>query len=126
MRFGRWLKFAKPGRSTRILAGALAAGETVIRDAEELRVKESNRVATTAATLRAFGVDIEERDDGFRVTGGATLRSASVDSAGDHRLAILGAIAGLLAAGETRVNGAGVVVVSYPAFWSDLDRLSQD
>jgi 3-phosphoshikimate 1-carboxyvinyltransferase len=108
------------------LAGALAAGETVIRDAEELRVKESNRVATTAATLRAFGVDIEERDDGFRVTGGATLRSASVDSAGDHRLAILGAIAGLLAAGETRVSGAGVVVVSYPAFWSDLDRLSQD
>ncbi len=108
------------------LAGALASGETIIRNAEELRVKESDRVATTAATLRAFGVDIEERDDGFRITGGATLHAASVDSTGDHRLAILGAIAGLLAEGETRVNGAGVVAVSYPAFWSDLDRLSQD
>ena len=108
------------------LAGALASGETVIRNAQELRVKESDRVATTGATLRAFGVDLEERDDGFRITGGATLHAASVDSAGDHRLAILGAVAGLLAQGETRVNGAGVVAVSYPAFWSDLDRLSQD
>jgi 3-phosphoshikimate 1-carboxyvinyltransferase len=108
------------------LAGALASGETLICNAQELRVKESDRVATTAATLRAFGVDIEERDDGFRITGGATLHAASVDSAGDHRLAILGAIAGLLAEGETRVNGAGVVAVSYPAFWSDLDRLSQN
>ena len=107
------------------LAGALADGETVIRNAEELRVKESDRVATTAATLRAFGVELDERDDGFRITGGASLHAASVDSAGDHRLAILGAIAGLVAEGETRVNGAGVVAVSYPAFWSDLDRLSQ-
>ena len=108
------------------LAGALASGETVIRNAGELRVKESDRVATTGATLRAFGVDLEERDDGLRVTGGATLHAASVDSAGDHRLAILGAVAGLLAEGETHVNGADVVAVSYPAFWSDLDRLSQD
>ena len=108
------------------LAGALASGETVIRNAEELRVKESDRVATTGVTLRAFGVDLDERADGFRISGGATLHAASVDSAGDHRLAILGAVAGLLAQGETHVNGAGVVAVSYPAFWSDLDRLSQD
>jgi 3-phosphoshikimate 1-carboxyvinyltransferase len=107
------------------LAGALADGETVISNAEELRVKESDRVATTAASLRAFGVDLDERDDGFRITGNTSLHAASVDSAGDHRLAMLGAVAGLLADGETRVNGADVVAVSYPAFWSDLDRLRQ-
>jgi 3-phosphoshikimate 1-carboxyvinyltransferase len=108
------------------LAGALAQGETVIRNAGELRVKESDRVASTAAALRAFGVDLDERDDGLRITGGATLHSASVNSAGDHRLAILGAVTGLLAEGETRVTEADVVAVSYPAFWSDLDRLRQD
>jgi 3-phosphoshikimate 1-carboxyvinyltransferase len=108
------------------LAGALASGETVIRNSEELRVKESDRIVTTVATLRAFGVELDERDDGFRITGSATLHAASVDSSGDHRLAILGAVAGLLAQGETRVNGADVVAVSYPGFWSDLDRLSQD
>jgi 3-phosphoshikimate 1-carboxyvinyltransferase len=106
------------------LAGALASGETVIRDAEELRVKESDRVATTGAVLRAFGVDLEERPDGLRVSGGATLRGASVDSALDHRVAMLGAVAGLLAEGDTTVTGADAVAVSYPAFWSDLGRIS--
>lgn len=106
------------------LAGAFADGETVIRDAEELRVKESDRVATTGAVLRAFGVDIEERRDGLRVTGGATLRPATVDSATDHRVAMLGAVAGLLAEGETTVTGSDAVAVSYPAFWSDLGRIS--
>ena len=106
------------------LAGAFADGETVIRDAEELRVKESDRVATTGAVLRAFGVDIEERRDGLRVTGGATLRPATVDSATDHRVAMLGAVAGLLAEGETTVTGSDAVAVSHPAFWSDLGRIS--
>ena len=108
------------------LAGALASGETVIRDAAELRVKESDRVATTGALLRAFGAQVEEREDGLRVAGGATLHGATVDSAGDHRVAMLGAIAGLLAAGETTVTGADAVAVSYPAFWSDLGRLRED
>lgn len=106
------------------LAGALATGETVIRDAEELRVKESDRVATTGAVLRAFGVDLEERPDGLRVSGGATIRGASVDSALDHRVAMLGAVAGLLADGDTTVTGADAVAVSYPTFWSDLGRIS--
>jgi 3-phosphoshikimate 1-carboxyvinyltransferase len=105
------------------LAGAVAEGETVIRDASELRVKESDRVATTAAALRAFGVTIEERADGMAVQGGARLRGASVDSAGDHRLAMLGAVAGVLAEGGTLVGGGGAVSVSYPEFWDVLRRL---
>lgn len=107
------------------LAACLAEGETVIRDAEELVVKESNRVAATAEALRALGGTVEERPDGLVVQGGAMLRGASVRSYGDHRLAMLGAVAGLIATGDTIVEGAGDVVVSYPAFWSDLGRLSQ-
>lgn len=105
------------------LAGAVAEGETVIRDAAELRVKESDRVATTAAALRAFGVRVEERPDGMAVQGGTALRGARVDSAGDHRLAMLCAVAGLIADGETVVDGAGAVTVSYPDFWAEIVRL---
>ncbi|MCK9487290.1 MAG: 3-phosphoshikimate 1-carboxyvinyltransferase [Dehalococcoidia bacterium] len=107
------------------LAACLAEGETVIRDAEELVVKESNRVATTAEALRALGATVEERPDGMVVQGGARLTGATVRSSGDHRLAMLGAVAGLIATGETTVEGAGDVAVSYPAFWSDLGRLRQ-
>ena len=105
------------------LAGALAEGETVIREAQELRVKESDRVATTAAMLRAFGVEIAERRDGMVVQGGARLRAGAVGSSGDHRLAMLAAVAGLLAEGETVVGGAEAVQVSYPDFWRTLARL---
>ena len=105
------------------LAGALAEGETVIREAQELRVKESDRVATTAAMLRAFGVEIAERRDGMVVQGGARLRAGAVGSSGDHRLAMLAAVAGLLAEGETVVEGAEAVQVSYPDFWRTLARL---
>lgn len=105
------------------LAGAIASGETVIRDAAELRVKESDRVATTARVLRAFGATVEERDDGLRVQGGAFLRAATIDAEGDHRVAMLGAVAGVLAGGASQVHGASAVSVSYPAFWSELSRL---
>lgn len=105
------------------LAGALASGETVIRDAAELRVKESDRVATTVHVLRAFGVTADERADGLRVQGGAVLREATVDAEGDHRVAMLGAVAALLASGTSQVSGASAVAVSYPAFWSELGRL---
>lgn len=104
------------------LAGAIALGETVIADAAELRAKESDRIATTAAMLRAFGVTLEEHEDGLTIQGGASLRGASVDSSGDHRLAMLGGIAGVFASGETVVTGAEAVDVSYPDFWTDLDR----
>ena len=106
------------------LAGAAAEGETVIADASELRVKESDRVATTAAALRALGAEVEEREDGLAVGGGARLRGAPVEAAGDHRLAMLGAVAGLVAEGETTVAGAGAVAISYPDFWADLRRVA--
>ena len=105
------------------LAGAVAEGETVIADAAELRVKESDRVATTAAALRALGAEVEERADGLAVGGGARLRGGLVDAAGDHRLAMLGAVGALIAEGESAIEGADAVGVSYPAFWSDLERL---
>ena len=95
----------------------------MIADAAELRVKESDRVATTAATLRALGAEVEERDDGLAVAGGARLRGAPVEASGDHRLAMLGAVAGLLADGETTVAGAGAVSISYPDFWAHLARV---
>lgn len=105
------------------LCGALASGDTVIREAAELRVKETDRVATTAATLRALGASVEEREDGLAVRGGARLRGAAVDSQGDHRIAMLGAIAGLVAAGATTITGSGAVAVSYPGFWEELSHL---
>ena len=104
------------------LAGALASGETLIHEAAELRVKESDRVAATAGALRAFGVEIEERPDGLLVRGGARLHAGAADSGGDHRLAMLAAVAGLLADGASQVGGAGAVGVSYPDFWEQLAR----
>ena len=105
------------------LAGAVAEGETVIADGAELRVKESDRVATTAAALRALGAEVEERADGLAVGGGARLRGGHVEAAGDHRLAMLGAAGALIAEGDSAIEGADAVGVSYPAFWSDLERL---
>jgi 3-phosphoshikimate 1-carboxyvinyltransferase len=106
------------------LAGALAEGETVIAGAAELSVKESDRIAETARMLSAFGVQVEERPDGLHVHGGVErLRGARVDARGDHRLAMLAAVAGLLATGETVVDGAEAASVSYPAFWEELERL---
>lgn len=107
------------------LCGALASGETVIREASELRVKESDRVATTAMLLRAFGAEVEERPDGMVVQGGAKFHAATAASHGDHRLAMLGAVAALMTGGgDSRILGAGDVAVSYPGFWDDLARLS--
>jgi len=106
------------------LAGALAAGDTIVRDAAELRVKESDRIASTARELRRFGVAIDEHPDGLTVHGGARLLAAEGESGGDHRLAMTVAIAGLLASGESVVHDADCVSVSYPSFWDDMERLS--
>lgn len=105
------------------LAGAVADGETVIAGAAELRLKESDRVATTAAALRALGAEVTEHAAGLDVAGGARLRGGRVEAAGDHRLAMLGAVGALIADGESEIEGADAVAVSYPAFWSDLERL---
>jgi len=106
------------------LAGCLAEGETVIRDAAELRAKESDRLRTTAEGLRRLGAEVEERPDGLRMWGPQQLRGATASSRGDHRTAMLLAIAGALARGETVVRNSEAVAVSYPTFWQDLESLS--
>ena len=106
------------------VAACFAEGETVIRDAGELRVKESDRIATTVGELARLGADIEAREDGMVIRGTGRLVGADCRSHGDHRLAMALAVCGLLAEGETRVHGAGDAAVSYPGFWGDLDLLA--
>lgn len=106
------------------LAACFARGETVIRDASELRVKESDRIRATARELRRLGADIQELPDGLRVRPSGGLRGAAVSSHGDHRLAVMLGVAGALARGETAVRNAGAVAISYPWFWRDLDLVS--
>jgi 3-phosphoshikimate 1-carboxyvinyltransferase len=106
------------------LAACLAEGETVIRDAAELRVKESDRIRTTAGGLRGLGGRISEEPDGMRIVGSHRLRGASVSSYRDHRLAVMLGIAGSLAEGETEVRNSSAVGVSYPRFWEDLGRVT--
>jgi 3-phosphoshikimate 1-carboxyvinyltransferase len=106
------------------LAACFARGETVIRDAAELRVKESDRIRATARELRRLGADVRELSDGLRIRPTGRLRGATVSSHGDHRLAVMLGLAGALARGRTTILNAGVVAVSYPWFWRDLDLLS--
>ncbi|MCH8109360.1 MAG: 3-phosphoshikimate 1-carboxyvinyltransferase [Chloroflexi bacterium] len=106
------------------LAACFAKGTTVIRDAQEMRVKESDRIHATVEGLTKLGAKIEERPDGMVIHGGASLNGAECDSFGDHRIAMTMAIAGLLAQGETVISGAESVAVSYPAFWDTLKELS--
>ena len=93
-----------------------AQGETIVRDAEELRVKESDRIGSLASELRKLGVQIKERPDGFVIEGPTRLRGAVVDSHGDHRLALSLAVAGLIADGETTVMRAEAYRESFPNF----------
>jgi len=102
---------------------SLAEGESVIRDAAELRVKESDRIASIAAGLRSMGIDIETFSDGMAIRGPGTLNGAAVDARGDHRIAMALAVAALAAAGSTEIAGWESVAVSYPGFLGDLDRL---
>ena len=94
-----------------------------VRDARELRVKESDRISALAANLRRMGAQVEELEDGLKVPGGQTLHGAEVDSFGDHRIAMAFAIAALAAQGDTLIKGAGSAAISYPAFFSSLDEL---
>jgi 3-phosphoshikimate 1-carboxyvinyltransferase len=106
------------------VAMAVARGSSRIVDAAELRVKESDRLAAAAAELGRLGAAILERPDGLDFAGGARLRGATVQSHHDHRLAMALAIAGLVAVGDTTVEGAESVVISYPTFWDDLAALA--
>lgn len=107
------------------VAAALAEGTTVIRDAAELRVKETDRIDAVATNLRAMGADVEEAYDGMTIRGGKPLQGTRVDSYGDHRVAMAFAIAGLFAEGETVVTDAGAIAVSYPGFEADLKALQK-
>ncbi len=100
-----------------------ARGETVVRDAGELRVKETDRIATTVTELRKLGADIEERPDGFTVRGPTPLKGAHVWSHGDHRLAMALSIAGLVAEGATVVEEIACAADSFPGFVETLQRL---
>ena len=90
-----------------------------VRDAAELRVKESDRISAVVENLKRMGADVEEFDDGFKVER-SRLRGAQVDSFGDHRIAMAFAVAGLLAEGETEIKGAECAAVSFPAFFDVL------
>jgi len=103
------------------VAAACAAGETVIADARELRVKESDRIASTVAGLTGMGVDVREEPDGMRIHGGS-LAGATVDSRGDHRIAMAFAVAGRAATGETVVEDAENVATSFPEFEATLEE----
>jgi 3-phosphoshikimate 1-carboxyvinyltransferase len=105
------------------VAGALAEGKTEIRDAKELRVKETDRIEAMAFNLRAFGVEVEEHEDGMTIHGGATLKGARVNSRGDHRIAMACAIMGLFARGETVIEDTACIATSYPTFQADLPRI---
>lgn len=105
------------------VVGSQIEGGVEIRDAAELRVKESDRIAATIAALRAMHVEVEEFDDGLRVAGPTQLRGAAIDSRGDHRIAMSFTIAGLLATGETEIKDAECVSVSFPEFFDLLDSV---
>ncbi len=105
------------------LLGCFAEGETVVRGAAELRLKESDRIATVVDGLAGLGADIEAMSDGFVVRGSGGLRGGSIDAAGDHRIAMMGAIAGLASREGVEVIGMHAAGISYPGFVDDLQDL---
>ena len=96
-----------------------------VRDAKELRVKESDRIAAVATNLRAMGAQVEEREDGLKIPGGQSLHGSELQSFGDHRIAMAFAIAALRAQGETLIQGSDCAAISYPAFFSTLQGLAE-
>ena len=105
------------------LAACFAEGTTTISDAAELRRKESDRLATVSDALTALGAEVEASDDGMRVVGAGGLRGGAIESHGDHRIAMLGAVAGLASREGVEVSGMDAAAVSYPAFEPDLASL---
>lgn len=103
---------------------AFAEGTTMIRDAQELKVKESNRLDIMVHHLSAMGADVVPTEDGMIITGGKTLYGSVLDSHLDHRIAMAFAIAGMAAEGETEITRADCVDISYPGFYKDLEKLA--
>ena len=104
--------------------GPYTSGGIRIRDAKELRVKESDRIALVVKNLRAMGAEVEEFEDGLDVPGGQTLHGATIDSGGDHRIAMAFSVAALRAVGETRIQGAESAAISFPEFFDLLDLVA--
>jgi 3-phosphoshikimate 1-carboxyvinyltransferase len=96
-----------------------------VRDAKELRVKESDRISAVAANLRLMGARVEELEDGLKIPGGQALHGAELDSFGDHRIAMAFAVAALRAEGETLIRGADSAAISYPAFFQTLEEVTE-
>ena len=96
-----------------------------VRDAKELRVKESDRIKSVATNLRLMGAEVEEREDGLKIPGKQTLHGADLDSYSDHRIAMAFAVAALRAKGETQIRGAECAQISYPAFFETLEQLAE-
>ena len=103
--------------------GALASGQTVIRNAAELRVKETDRLRALTTNLKAMGARVDEYADGLVITGGYPLRGARVSSFGDHRIAMAFAVAGLFAEGETVIEDCDCIATSYPGFEETLGQI---
>lgn len=106
------------------ILGAVASGDTEIRDAAELRVKESDRIASVASGLRAMGVEVDERHDGLLIRGGSEIRGGvTIDSDGDHRIAMGFAILGLFSREPVTIHDVACTETSYPGFWEALDTV---
>ena len=105
------------------ILACFAEGETVIKDAQELKVKESNRIDVMVDNLKAMGADIEATEDGMIIRGGRTLHGATIDSKLDHRIAMSFAVAAMNAEGETEILGSECVDISYPRFYQDIKSL---
>jgi 3-phosphoshikimate 1-carboxyvinyltransferase len=103
--------------------GAMSSEGLIVRDAQELRVKETDRIATIAENLGRMGVKVETTEDGMRIPGQQKFRGAQLDSFGDHRIAMAFAVAALAAAGESEIENADAASVSFPSFWSTLEGL---
>jgi 3-phosphoshikimate 1-carboxyvinyltransferase len=104
---------------------AFANGQTIIRDAAELKVKESDRIAVMAENLGAMGVDVTPTEDGMIINGGKVPMGARIESHLDHRIAMSFAVAALASDGETEIIGSDCVNISYPTFYEDLFKLAQ-
>ena len=95
----------------------------MVRDAGELRVKESDRLSAVTRNLEAMGAQVEQTSDGWRIPGGQKLHGAEIESFGDHRIAMAFAIAALRAEGDTLIHNSACVAISYPSFFADLEKL---
>jgi 3-phosphoshikimate 1-carboxyvinyltransferase len=107
------------------VAAVFAQGTTLIKDAEELRVKESDRIAVMASQLSKMGATVTEHPDGLEITGQGQLTGTEIEAYNDHRIAMSCAIAALNAKGKTTINGAQAAAISYPNFVENLQQLCQ-